>query len=246
MRDADTARLSPGEFLQSQRFAIILWSAIVAAVMLTAVFSVDPAYNYPRLITDQLLYYMKALSFVNQGTTAAHAAVNSGPFIYAAAPGLLRAPFIAAFSNFDDQLRAIQVSNIALGIILGALSAYIVSWALPHRYHWLAVSFAYATLLLNPVWVTNMLSPLADLPYAVASLGALIALNRMIIGTEAERNSRVIKLLFVILLAVAFGCRYTAPVLLVYGAVLLRQARADRGINGASVQRAFIAVGMTL
>lgn len=238
--------MSPAEFFGSQRFAIILCSVFVATVMLIAVFAVDPAYNYPRMITDQLLYYMKGLSFVNDGTTAARAAVNTRPFVYAAAPGLLRAPLIAAFDNFDDQLRAIQVSNIALGIILGFISAYIVSWALPQRLHWLAVSFSFATLLLNPVWVTNMLSPLADLPYAVASLGALVALKRMIAGNDAERNSRAIKVLFVVLLIIAFGCRYTAPVLLVYGAVLLRQARGQRSAGRVGVRWVFVAVGVAL
>ena len=244
MTDPDPTRLSPGEFLRSQRLPLLVCSALFTAVMLAAVFSVDPAYNYPRLITDQLLYYMKAISFVADGNTTAQTAINAKPFIYAATPGLLRAPFIAAFSEFDDQLRAIQVSNIALAIILGGMSAYIVSWVLPRRLHWIGVCFSFATLLLNPVWVTNILSPLADLPYAVASLGGLIVLNRMALGAEADRRSLALKILFAFLFIVAFGCRYTAPVLFLYGWVLFRQQRAGRGIDGASVRYVLLGVGL--
>ena len=197
--------------------------------MLTAIFSVDAAYNYPRMITDQLLYYMKGLSLVQDGTLAARSAVNAeSPFEYASVPALIRVPFMAAFSDFDDQLRAMQVFNIVLAILLGGMMAYIFSLALPGRAHWLAVAMSFATLILNPIWVTNILSPLADLPYAVASLGALIIITRLICGTDAERRSRGLKLAFIGLFIIAFGCRYTAPVLLLYAWLLFRQQKKSR------------------
>ncbi len=242
----DADMLSPGDFLRTQRVSLLIAGAAVGAIMLTAVFSVDPAYNYPRLITDQLLYYMKGLSFVRDGTTAARAAINVPPFTYAATPGLLRTPFIAAFGDFDDQLRAIQVSNIALGVILGGLSAYVLSWALPRRLHDLAVAFSFTTLLLNPVWVTNMLSPLADLPYAVASLGAVVVVNRMIRGTESEKRSPFLKLLFVLLFIVAFGCRYTAPVILLYGWLVFRQQKNKHDAVGTALRRVGVAAIIAL
>ena len=209
--------------------------------MLTAIFSVDAAYNYPRMITDQLRYYMKALSFINDGTLAAREAVNVAPFTYAATPGLLRVPLIWAFRDFDDQLRAIQTVNVVLGIILATMAAYVLSWVMPKRFHWMAVGFSFATMLLNPVWVTNMLSPLADLPYAVASLGAVIVLNRIFRGTDAERSSIGLKILFVLLFVVAFGCRYTAPIILIYGWLLFRRQKKVAE-SRPGTRRAFIVV----
>jgi hypothetical protein len=190
--------------------------------MLAAILSVDPAYYYPRLITDQLLYYLKALAFVHEGTTEARVAVNAGPFNYAAGPGLLRAPWIAIFPAFDDQLRAIQLTNVLIAIALALIFAYVASWVLPRKTHAAVVAFSFASLVLNPVWVANVLSPLADLPYAAASLGAVVVLTRLIAGSPEERASVWRKALFAVLFAIAFVCRFTAPVILVYGWFLYR------------------------
>lgn len=218
----------------------MLCGGVFAAAMLFAVLSVDPAYYYPRLITDQLLYYLKAQSFVLNGTTDASVAVNLPPFDYAAAPGLLRAPFMFVFEDFDEQLRAIQIANVAMALLLGTLSAYIFSWILPRRLHPAAVVFSYATLLFNPVWATNVLSPLADLPYALASLGALVVLTRLICGTTSEQNSLTLKAMFVALFALAFVFRFTAPVLLVYGGVLYRSRQHAGGHTAGISRRTYI------
>jgi hypothetical protein len=216
---------APFDFLRTERWAIGICSLVFSAVMLAAIFSVDPAYYYPRLITDQLLYYLKGLSFVHEGTTAARVAVNTEPFNYAAGPGLLRAPWIALFPAFDDQLRAIQVTNVVTALALASMFAYIASWVLPRKAHSALVVFSFASLVLNPVWVGNVLSPLADLPYAAASLGALIVLTRLIAGTAAERSSQWRNVLFTVLFVIAFACRFTAPVIAVYGWLLHRSLR---------------------
>lgn len=223
-------------FVRRSRVPIVLCGGVFASAMLVAIFSVDPAYYYPRLITDQLLYYLKAQSFVVHGTTDASVAVNLAPFNYAAAPGLLRAPFMYVFADFDDQLRAIQVTNVAMAVMLGTLFAYVVSWVLPLRLHSAAVAYSFATLLFNPVWATNVLSPLADLPYALASLGALVVLTRLVCGTTREQNSVAMMALLVALFALAFVFRFTAPVLLAYGWVLHR-SRHNGGDSGGRISR---------
>ena len=58
---------------------------VVAA--LAVIFSVDPAFFYPRLQTDPLRYLMKAHAFIETGSTTVKAAVNIPPFLYAAMPG---------------------------------------------------------------------------------------------------------------------------------------------------------------
>ncbi|HEX2723627.1 MAG TPA: hypothetical protein VHM24_11990, partial [Gemmatimonadaceae bacterium] len=221
---------------------LVLGAVIVLVVMLSAVLSVDTAYYYPRMMTDQLFYYMKGLTFLHEGTTAARAAINAEPFTFAAMPGLIRVPFMAAFSDFDNQLLAIQVSNILLGVVLGAIAAYLASWVLPQKAHWIAVGFSYTTLLLNPIWVTNMLSPLADLPYALSSLGSIVVLDRLIRGTNAERESKSLKVLLLVLFVISFGCRFTAPVLLVYAWLVWRDQRKTRGVRPVVKPAVIIAV----
>ena len=218
---------TPLEFLRRERWAVGICSLVFSAIMLAAIFSVDPAYYYPRLVTDQLLYYLKGLAFVHDGTTEARFAVNTGPFNYASGPGLLRAPWMALFPAFDDQLRAIQITNVVIAVALALISAYIMSWVLPRKVQAAAVAFAFALLVLNPVWVTNVLSPLADLPYAAASLGAVVVLTRILAGTPGERASLWRKILFAVLFVIAFACRFTAPVILVYGWFLYRSARSE-------------------
>ncbi|MGI9044255.1 MAG: hypothetical protein ACR2GK_09050 [Gemmatimonadaceae bacterium] len=70
--------------------------------MLAILFSIDPAFFYPRIETDQLLYLLKAKSLVETGSTAARLYVNADPFAYAAMPGVLRAPFLLMF---DEPMR---------------------------------------------------------------------------------------------------------------------------------------------
>src|SRR6478609_219590 len=89
---------------------------VVAA--LAVIFSVDTAFFYPRLQTDPLRYLMKAHAFIDTGTTAARAAVNIPPFLYAAMPGVLRAPLVVAFKDFDDQWRAIQATNVIFAALV--------------------------------------------------------------------------------------------------------------------------------
>ena len=59
----------PGPFIRRERRVIAVCCVVFAGIMLAASLSVDPAYYYPRLVTDQLLYYLKAQMFVAHGTT---------------------------------------------------------------------------------------------------------------------------------------------------------------------------------
>lgn len=225
---------------------IAVCSVVFLGILLWAIFSVDPAYYYPRLRTDQLLYYLKGLWFVQHGTTDARAAINVEPFVYAAGPGLIRVPFLAAFTEFDHQLRAIQVSNLAMAWVLAVMSAYVFSEVLPRRYHKAAIAFAFISQLLNPIWVTNVFSPLADLPFAAASLGTIILFRQIVTGSVAERSSTWRKLACAILFVVAFLCRFTALAMLGYAWMLVRERRREQAVPKRSRRTGLIVTGLVL
>jgi hypothetical protein len=141
---------------------------------MVVVFSVDPAFFYSRLTTDPLLYYQKAVTFAMTGHVDARNAINVQPFSYVGMPGFLRSPFILAFSDFDDQLRAIQASNIALLAVTATMCAYVLSWFVAPAYRWAAIAFSFGFMLLSPLWLENVFLPMADAPYTATTLGALL------------------------------------------------------------------------
>jgi len=211
--------------------AILVFGGGFTLLMLAVVLLIDQSFFYPRLQTDALLYYLKGKSLADSGTTAARLAVNLPPFPYASMPGALRAPLIAMFRDFDDQLRAIQVLNIAITDGLALMSAYIFSWVLPRSRHWMAIGFAFGFMLLAPWWVANIFLALADGPYALFSLGSVIIAIRVL--TSPRDMSRPLPLLgFAAAFVMAFLLRFTEPIVLVLAAVLL-----SGRMNGRRIQR---------
>ncbi len=209
------------------------WPAIAAfgggfcLLALAAIVAIDPAFFYPRLQTDPLNYWLKAKSLVETGHTSAQWAVNIPPFSYAAMPGVIRAPFLVLFRDFDDQLRAIQVLNILVVGSVALLSAYVLSWIHPVRRHRWVIAFAFAFTVLNPIWIANIFLLLVDAPYAAFTLAALILSMRIICSDKPFTRRPLAVLSCAILFVVAFLLRFTAPVLLVYAAVLWRGKHAN-------------------
>lgn len=198
-------------------------------LMLAVVMLIDQSFFYPRLQTDALLYYLKAKSFADTGTTAARLAVNLPPYPYASMPGAMRAPLLKIFSDFDDQMRAIQVTNILLTDALALMFAYIVSWVLPRSRQWLAIGFVFGFMLLTPWWMANIFFALADAPYAAFCIASLIISIR--IATSPRPLLRLTPILcFAAAFVLAFLFRYTEPVVLVAFAVLLRGRLRGRKI----------------
>lgn len=191
---------------------------VVAA--LAVIFSVDTAFFYPRLQTDPLRYLMKAHAFIDTGSTTVRAAVNIPPFLYAAMPGVMRAPLIVAFKDFDDQWRAIQAMNVVFAAIVALMSAYMLSWSQPTRRHWMTIAFAFAFAAIAPWWVANIVYPLADAPYAACTLGALILTRSLVVSQKPLRLQLHLIVSFAILFVFAFLLRFSAPVLLVFAGTL--------------------------
>lgn len=222
---------SPAAFIRREWQALAIFGGGFVAVLLLGVLAVDPAYFYPRLATDPLLYYLKGLAFAETGHTVARSAVNREPFDYVAMPGVLRSPFIAAFRNFDDQLRAIQLANIALVTATAAMFSYVLSWALPRARHWMAIGYTFGFFLLSPNWVANVFAPLADAPYAAFTIAVLIIATRVICSDRPIRSRPVAIAGGVVLFALAFLVKYTAPVLLVYIALLAAGRARQHGTS---------------
>jgi len=222
---------SPAAFIRREWQALAVFGGGFVAVLLLGVLAVDPAYFYPRLSTDPLLYYLKGLAFAETGHAIARSAVNRVPFDYVSMPGVLRSPFIAAFRDFDDQLRAIQLANIALVAATGVMFSYILSWALPRSRHWMGVGYTFGFLLLSPNWVANVFAPLADAPYAAFTVAALIIVTSVICSDTALSRRPLALASAAALFVLAFLVKYTAPVLLVYAAILASGRTREHGTS---------------
>jgi hypothetical protein len=224
---------SPGSFFAREWKTAALCAGFFSLAMLAIVAFVDPAFFYPRLQTDPLNYVLKTQAFVRTGSTTAQWAVNLKPFAYVAMPGMLRLPAIAAFADFDDQLRAMQVLNIPIVAGVALLSAYVFSWALPKRRHWLAIVFAFGFTFLSPIWLANVYLPLADAPYALTTLGALLVAIELLCSDRPASRRPLLILTFTALFVVSFMLRFTAPVILAFVAVLGVVRWRERGMSRA-------------
>ena len=211
---------SPLDFVRREWKALAVFGGGFVLILVAAVLAIDPAFYYPRLFADPLLYYLKGLAFTETGHTAARAYINRPPFHYVALPGVLRSPFMLAFRDFDDQLRAIQLSNVLLLAVTATMYAYVLSWAIPRRWHWLAVGWTFGFMLLSPDWVSNVFGPLADAPYAAFSIGFLILATRVICAERPLVSHLWVIVSGAILFILAFLVKFTAPFLLVHSALL--------------------------
>ncbi|MEO8578491.1 MAG: hypothetical protein ABI556_17395, partial [Gemmatimonadales bacterium] len=110
------------------------------------------------------------------------------------------------------------LNAMILGLV-ALMSAFVLSWTQPSHRHRYVIAFAFAFTLLSPVWLANVFLPLADAPYAAFTMAALLVIMRILCAERPSRQKGAV-LLFAILLAVAFLLRFTAPLLLVYAAVL--------------------------
>ncbi len=171
--------------------------------------------------------------------------MNVDPFAYAAMPGVLRAPFLYIFDEFDSQLRGIQLLNVAIVATTATMSAYILSWALPRKLHPAAIAFAFAFVVLSPDWLTNTFVPLADAPYALLTLSCILLSSSVLTSERSIRSHWGAVALFAVLFIVAFLVRFTAPVLLVAVAILAR-GRWKNATVGKRTRRAMIAIPVVL
>lgn len=211
---------SPIAFIRREWKSVAFFGGGFCLVMAAVVLWLDPAFFYPRLQTDTLLYYLKAKSLVETGSTSARLAINLPPYAYTAMPGVLRAPFIAVFRDFDDQWRGMQLLNIPILASVAVMSAYIFSWVVPRRFHWLTVGFAFAFTALSPVWIANVFSPLVDAPYAAFSLLALLLSVRILCDARPLGSMKGSIALYATLFILVFLLRFTGPVLLVFAGTL--------------------------
>lgn len=226
---------SPLTFVRREWQAILVFGGGFTIVMLFAILAVDPSYFYPRLSTDPLLYYLKGLSFAESGHTAATLTVNRPPFRYMAMPGVLRSPFMMIFDDFDSQLRAIQISNVAAVALVAVMHAHILSWVLPIARHWMAIGFAFGFMLLSPVWAANVFSPLAEAPYSVFTFASLLLILRLVCSGRPLRHQIPTVLLALATFTLAFLVKFTAPALFVFAGVLVLGRARKNGTSGQKV-----------
>ncbi|HVF39845.1 MAG TPA: hypothetical protein VM939_08085, partial [Gemmatimonadaceae bacterium] len=229
---------SPLSFVRREWIALALFAGAFVTVMLVVIMALEPAFFYPRLSSDPLLYYMKGMSFAATGRADALLAVNIPPVHYVSMPGILRAPAFWMFDGFDARLRAMQVANVFLVALTAAIYSYILSWAVSRSWHWVAIGFTYSFFLLSPWWITNVLAPLGDAPYAAFTALFCIAAVRITTSNSPIVRHRVAAGAALLLFGLAFLVRFTAPAVLVFAATLgLGRALA----HGASIKRFVLA-----
>lgn len=222
---------SPLAFFRREWKATAVCAGGFCLAMLAVVLLVDPAFFYPRLQTDPLNYILKTRHFIETGSTDAKWAVNLRPFAYVSMPGIIRLPAMVAFSDFDHQLRAIQIYNIPIVAAVALLSAYIFSWALPREKHWIAIAFSFGFTLLSPVWIANIFLPLADAPYAVATMCVVVVSIELLCSDKRSSRRPLLILLLLTLVGLSFVLRFTAPVLLAFIAILAIARWDERGMS---------------
>jgi hypothetical protein len=232
---------SPLAFVRREWPALAVFGGAFVLVLLVGILAISPAYFYPRLETDPLLYYLKGKAFAETGHTLARTAVNDQAFEYVSMPGILRSPFMMAFRNFDDQLRAIQLSNVVLVGATAIAFAYILSWAVPRKWHWLTIGFTFGFMLLSPEWMANVFEPLADAPYTFFTIACLLILARVLSSDRLIRKSWWAIAIALLFFMIAFLSRFTAPVLLVYAGVLAAGRKRHHQLPHAVVAAATIA-----
>ena len=236
---------TPFQFARRERRTLLVCAGLFSLVLLAIVLAVDPAFFYPRLSSDPLNYVLKARSLVDAGTLDARWAVNLQPFQYVSMPGVLRAPVVMAFPEFDQQLRGMQILNIPIMAAVAAMSAYIFSWVLPRSRHWLAILFAFAFTLISPVWLANIFLPLADSPYAAFTLATILVAIELLCSEKPMVSRPVLLAVFIGLFTVSFLLRFTAPVLLLFIAPLAFARLRSRGLS-AGVMWLSLAVALAL
>ncbi|MEO7368990.1 MAG: hypothetical protein ABIZ36_13625 [Gemmatimonadaceae bacterium] len=236
---------SLSEFSRREWLAIVVFGGGFTALMLIIITLIDQSFFYPRMQTDVLLYYLKAKLLAHSGTSSARLAINLLPYPYASMPGALRAPLVALFPGFDNQLRAIQVLNVVIADALALMSAYIFSWFLPRSRNWMAVGFAFGCVLLSPWWLANIFLVMADAPYAAFSLASMIVAIRLVASPRPLWRPLPI-LAFAMLFVVAFLFRYTEPIVLVLIVVLLNGRRVGHPIEGRKLLIALAGVALCI
>ena len=224
---------SPSHFARREWKALLFCGGALMAALCAVILLIDPAFFYPRISSDPLNYILKAQSLVERGTLEVAWAVNLRPFSYVAMPGLLRAPAVMGFQEFDQQLRAMQLMNVPILVSLAALSAYVFSWVLPPERHRLAIVFAFGFTLLSPIWLANVFLPLADAPYAVFTLVTILLAVELLCSDKPLAQRPLLLVLFALTFAMSFMLRFTAPVLMLFIAPLARTR-----LKGSSQSRA--------
>jgi hypothetical protein len=229
---------SPSAFFRREWKPVLIFGGGFCAILIAAVFLIDPAFFYPRIQTDPLNYLLKARALIETGTTSsARWAVNASPFAYSSMAGILRVPFLLAFSDFDDQLRAIQISNVFVVAAVALLSAYIFSWTQPVSRHWLTIAFSFVFMMLSPVWIANVFLPLTDAPYALFTMVTLLLTMELACSGDRLFRRPVLTVAIGVLFVISFMLRFTAPIMLAFPFVLLlgRWQKADMSKRAIAV-----------
>jgi hypothetical protein len=207
---------SPSDFARREWKTLLPSAGVLTLALVVAILLVDAAFFYPRISSDPLNYFLKAQSLVERGTLDVAWAVNLPPFSYVAMPGLLRAPAVMGFQEFDHQLRAMQLMNVPILITVAGLSAYVLSWVLPRERHSPGIIFALGFTLLSPIWLANVFLPLADAPYAAFTLVTILLAIELLCSDKPVTHRPLVLLVFALTFAMSFFLRFTAPVLLLF------------------------------
>jgi hypothetical protein len=222
------------EFCRREWRPLLFFGLSFTLLVVSIIVFVDESFFYSRVQTDALWYYLKGRAFAETGATTARLAINMQPFVFNAMPGVLRAPFIRAFGAFDDQLRGIQLANVVIMDAVALMSAYVLSWAVPRKWHWITIAFSFVFSIMAPWWMQNVFLPQTDAPYAAFSLASVL-IAVAIIASPRARTEKVLSIAFAIVFVGAFLMRFTEPAVLVLVGALLWGRYGSRRIPATTI-----------
>jgi hypothetical protein len=230
---------------------LALAAAMVTIIFYTLLFLVlGPGTVITRLHSDTLNYLGQAQYLASHGTLAGFSfGEGFEPVVYASVAAYIRAPIFWFFQSFDTAIRAIQIQNAILLLILGFVwRQYLILRAPAHALLWSALPFAFLCLAYTP-WIANAYLPAGD------HLTSLLTMGFVVVCLQSERWAAVPRkrllygsLLFA-LLALATLQKVTSLALLAFAALhfaptakLSRRAWMVILAGGALTALAFLAV----
>lgn len=195
--------LSFAAFLRQKAGSLILYTLILIALYTTVLCCIEIHTWYAFLLQDPLFYILHGMELIRQHSTDLMIADNMQAIPYVGLPGYLRIPLLALPFQFETIFKILQIANVLTLMLLGLLMSYLVFLYSPNRLKTSGIVLVYISLLLSPVWESNVVLPLSDSIFACLLCIAMI-LIRQTTNTEGK-TSTIYKLVSIVLLILLAG-----------------------------------------
>jgi len=157
-------------YIKSEWKWLLAWGVVFSLGMLVFLLLVPVEFFYSRMSCDPLFYYLKGVQFAKHFNGQMKVAENLPQFQYVGWPGYLRFPIFYIFNDFNHCLRAIQITNVLIAIVLSVFFSFHLCRISPVKYHKWIILLSYIILLVTNYWPINIILPLGDSIFTLISL----------------------------------------------------------------------------